>query len=69
MKKIKYVLLFVVFFALLSFASVSSLALPNAPNKSLNILGNMVNGGQVLKYDGWVYYSFDESGLYRMKED
>jgi len=25
--------------------------------------------GRVLKYDGWVYYSFDESGLYRMKED
>lgn len=29
----------------------------------------MANGGRVLKYDGWVYYSFDSYGLYRMKED
>ncbi|WP_324363567.1 DUF5050 domain-containing protein [Acetivibrio sp.] len=43
--------------------------MPNTPNISLNTSGNMANRGLVLKYDGWVYYSFDGSGLYRMKED
>jgi len=61
--------IFVFFLSVIVFMSVSSLALPDVPKKSSNTSGNMANNGRVLKYDGWVYYSFDESGLYRMKED
>jgi len=72
MKKIKQMKVALFLFSFLSvivFMSVSSLALPDVPKKSSNTSGNMANNGRVLKYDGWVYYSFDESGLYRMKED
>lgn len=69
MKKIKCALFWFVFLSAISFASISSFALPNALNISSNTSGNIANGGHVLKYDGWVYYSFDSSGLYRMKED